>query len=64
MAGEGEGSPPSVYSVADPAWLRLVSLATELGHWSPKRHSALGLSLQRSSSPLCLSDVSVSRVSV
>ena len=43
MAGEGEGSPPSVYSVADPAWLRLVSLATELGHWSPKRHSALGL---------------------
>ena len=41
MAGEGEGSPPSVYSVSDPAWLRLVSLATELGHWSPKRHSAL-----------------------
>lgn len=45
MAGEGEGSPPSVYS--DPLGFAWWLLATELGLWSPKRHTFVtrGLSL-------------------
>lgn len=64
MAGEGEGSPPSVYS--DPLGFAWWLLATELGLWSPKRHTFVtrGLSLLLILLCVCLMCVTSVQISV